>query len=60
MGFSRRPIPKEIPVDAATIVPTPTNEPVHDYAPGSPERARLESKLAELAATPQPPAARRA
>ncbi|SDS84016.1 delta-1-pyrroline-5-carboxylate dehydrogenase [Friedmanniella luteola] len=40
-------------MDAATVVPVPTNEPVHDYAPGSPERARLEARLAELAATPQ-------
>ena len=39
-------------MDAATVVPVPTNEPVHDYAPGSPERARLEAKLAELAANP--------
>ncbi|WP_375432276.1 L-glutamate gamma-semialdehyde dehydrogenase [uncultured Friedmanniella sp.] len=39
-------------MDAVTLVPAPTNEPVHDYAPGSPERARLESELAELASTP--------
>ena len=28
--------------------PTPTNEPVKDYAPGSPERAELQKRLAEL------------
>jgi 1-pyrroline-5-carboxylate dehydrogenase len=36
-------------VDAVTQVPTPVNEPVLRYAPGSPERAQLEAKLAELA-----------
>ncbi|MEU6485583.1 L-glutamate gamma-semialdehyde dehydrogenase [Streptomyces sp. NPDC046887] len=36
-------------MDAVTQVPTPVNEPVHGYAPGSPERARLEAKLRELA-----------
>jgi 1-pyrroline-5-carboxylate dehydrogenase len=36
-------------MDAVTRVPTPVNEPVHGYAPGSPERARLEEKLKELA-----------
>ena len=30
-------------------VPTPLNEPVQGYAPGSPERARLQSRLGELA-----------
>ncbi|GAA1852021.1 L-glutamate gamma-semialdehyde dehydrogenase [Microlunatus capsulatus] len=39
-------------MDAATVVPAPTNEPVHDYAPGSPERARLETQLARLAGEP--------
>ena len=39
-------------MDAITVVPAPANEPVHDYAPGSPERARLQTKLAELAANP--------
>lgn len=29
-------------------VPTPSNEPVYSYAPGSPERAKLEATLAEL------------
>jgi 1-pyrroline-5-carboxylate dehydrogenase len=39
-------------VDAVTQVPAPRNEPVRDYAPGSPERAALEQRLAELAAAP--------
>ncbi|MEV8343438.1 L-glutamate gamma-semialdehyde dehydrogenase [Streptomyces niveus] len=39
-------------MDAVTQVPTPVNEPVHGYAPGSPERARLEAKLKELADHP--------
>ncbi|MDI2125789.1 L-glutamate gamma-semialdehyde dehydrogenase [Yinghuangia seranimata] len=39
-------------MDAVSNVPTPVNEPVHSYAPGSPERARLESALKELAANP--------
>jgi 1-pyrroline-5-carboxylate dehydrogenase len=33
---------------AITDVPVPTNEPVHEYAPGSPERARLVAELASL------------
>ncbi|MFI9330768.1 L-glutamate gamma-semialdehyde dehydrogenase [Kitasatospora sp. NPDC052868] len=37
-------------MDAVTQVPDPGNEPVHDYAPGSPERARLVRRLDELAA----------
>ena len=28
--------------------PPPVNEPVKDYAPGSPERAELQKRLAEL------------
>jgi len=36
-----------------TQVPAPYNEPVHTYAPGSPERARLEAKLKELADNPR-------
>lgn len=32
-------------MDAVTHVPEPVNEPVHTYAPGSPERARLEAEL---------------
>jgi 1-pyrroline-5-carboxylate dehydrogenase len=39
-------------MDAVTQVPVPVNEPVHTYAPGSPERARLEARLRELAAGP--------
>ncbi|MEU7132557.1 L-glutamate gamma-semialdehyde dehydrogenase [Streptomyces sp. NPDC046261] len=39
-------------MDAVTQVPAPVNEPVHSYAPGSAERARLEAKLKELAANP--------
>ncbi|PKW27148.1 L-glutamate gamma-semialdehyde dehydrogenase [Phycicoccus duodecadis] len=35
-------------MDAVTHVPTPVNETVLDYAPGSPERASLEVALAEL------------
>jgi 1-pyrroline-5-carboxylate dehydrogenase len=37
-------------MDAVTNVPTPANEPVRGYAPGSAERARLEARLAELTA----------
>jgi 1-pyrroline-5-carboxylate dehydrogenase len=36
-------------MDAAARVPAPVNEPVHDYAPGSPEREALERRLAEFA-----------
>ncbi|GGO97384.1 L-glutamate gamma-semialdehyde dehydrogenase [Wenjunlia tyrosinilytica] len=39
-------------MDAVTQVPAPINEPVHTYAPGTPERARLETKLKELASNP--------
>ncbi|AXG80487.1 L-glutamate gamma-semialdehyde dehydrogenase [Streptomyces paludis] len=39
-------------MDAVTQVPAPVNEPVHGYAPGSAERARLEVKLKELAENP--------
>jgi 1-pyrroline-5-carboxylate dehydrogenase len=35
-------------MDAVTTVPTPTNEPVRGYAPGSPERQSLGRRLAEL------------
>jgi len=38
-------------MDAVTHVPAPTNEPVLDYAPGSPERAALEVALAQLGAS---------
>ncbi|MGW6917942.1 L-glutamate gamma-semialdehyde dehydrogenase [Kitasatospora sp. NPDC054939] len=37
-------------MDAVTQVPTPSNEPVLSYAPGSPERIRLVRRLDELAA----------
>src|SRR6185312_264405 len=33
-------------------VPPPVNEPVHDYAPHSPERSRLAAELAALADHP--------
>jgi len=36
-------------MDAVSRVPFPANEPVRQYAPGSPERAALESKIKELA-----------
>ena len=39
-------------MDAITQVPTPANEPVHDYAPKSPERSRLRTELAALADHP--------
>ena len=39
-------------MDGIVDVPTPLNEPVLDYAPGSTERAALEVALAEIAATP--------
>jgi len=39
-------------VDAVTAVPLPSNEPIRTYAPGSAERASLESAVKELAATP--------
>ncbi len=38
-------------MDAVTHVPTPINETVLDYAPGSPERAAIEVALVELAST---------
>jgi 1-pyrroline-5-carboxylate dehydrogenase len=40
-------------MDAVTHVPAPANEPVLDYAPGSPERARLEAALVELQSAPR-------
>ncbi|BCI86394.1 hypothetical protein NIIDMKKI_16000 [Mycobacterium kansasii] len=39
-------------MDAITQVPVPVNEPVHDYAPKSPERARLRTELALLSDHP--------
>jgi 1-pyrroline-5-carboxylate dehydrogenase len=38
-------------MDAVTQVPEPVNEPVLDYAPGSPERASLEVALVQLASS---------
>jgi len=35
-------------MDAITTTPLPYNEPVRDYAPGSPERASLTAALAEI------------
>ncbi len=37
-------------LDATTVVPTPVNEPIRQYAPGSSERSSLEARLKELAA----------
>ncbi|NUT99400.1 MAG: aldehyde dehydrogenase family protein, partial [Saccharothrix sp.] len=39
-------------MDAVTRVPVPANEPVLSYAPGTPERAQLQAKVAELAKEP--------
>ncbi|QFZ17137.1 L-glutamate gamma-semialdehyde dehydrogenase [Saccharothrix syringae] len=39
-------------MDAVTAVPAPVNEPVLSYAPGTPERARLQAELVELAKEP--------
>jgi 1-pyrroline-5-carboxylate dehydrogenase len=36
-------------MDSVTNVPFPGNEPIRGYAPGSPERTALESKIKELA-----------
>jgi len=36
-------------IDAVTNVPVPLNEPIRHYAPGSPDRAALESRIKELA-----------
>ena len=40
-------------MDAVTKVPVPVNEPIKGYAPGSPERAELESTLKRLASEPR-------
>ncbi|GGM80081.1 1-pyrroline-5-carboxylate dehydrogenase [Longimycelium tulufanense] len=37
-------------MDAVTSVPSPANEPVHSYAPGTPERESLQKRIAELEA----------
>ncbi|SNS37309.1 L-glutamate gamma-semialdehyde dehydrogenase [Rhodococcoides kyotonense] len=39
-------------MDAVTSVPTPSNEPVNSYAPGSAERLRLRTQLDALQAAP--------
>ena len=39
-------------MDAITTTPQPVNEPVGSFAPGSPERVRLQAKLAELGSNP--------
>ncbi|TGD85681.1 L-glutamate gamma-semialdehyde dehydrogenase [Mycolicibacterium sp. CH28] len=39
-------------MDARTDVPVPANEPIHDYAPHSAERARLTAALHDLADNP--------
>lgn len=39
-------------MDAITEVPVPTNEPVQNYAPNSPERRRLHAELTALAENP--------
>lgn len=39
-------------MDAIATTPTPVNEPVGSFAPGTPERRRLQAALAELAASP--------
>jgi len=39
-------------MDAITQVPLSVNEPIHDYAPHSPERGRLRAALASLADNP--------
>ncbi|MGK2881777.1 MAG: L-glutamate gamma-semialdehyde dehydrogenase [Mycobacterium sp.] len=39
-------------MDAITDVPLPANEPVHDFAPDSPERTRLADALRQLSAEP--------
>src|SRR5580704_4246871 len=39
-------------MDAVSTVPQPSNEPVRPYSPGSPERAAVEAKIKELAASP--------
>jgi 1-pyrroline-5-carboxylate dehydrogenase len=36
--------------DAITEVPAPANEPVHSFAPGSPERSAIEARLKQQAA----------
>src|SRR4029077_7300938 len=40
-------LPRLSSMDAVTSTPLPRNEPIRDYAPGSPERASLQAALAE-------------
>ena len=40
-------------MDAVTQVPAPVNEPVRQYAPGTPERAELEQTLKRMASEPR-------
>src|SRR6185503_4376313 len=39
---------EECHMDAQLAVPVPRNEPVRDYRPGSPGRASLEARIADL------------
>lgn len=39
-------------INGITDVPLPTNEPIHEYAPGSPERTRLTTALSDLTGAP--------
>jgi 1-pyrroline-5-carboxylate dehydrogenase len=52
MGSPHLNISGEILMDAVSNVPPPVNEPVRAYAPGSAERAAVEAKVKELAASP--------
>ena len=42
-------MPDVAAVSAVRRVPTPVNEPVKQYAPGSPERAELKARLDSMA-----------
>ncbi|MBF9072494.1 L-glutamate gamma-semialdehyde dehydrogenase [Streptacidiphilus fuscans] len=53
--YANSPLAGHSGFDGITRVPAPLNEPVHGYAPGSPERARLVAKLDELAAATDTP-----
>jgi 1-pyrroline-5-carboxylate dehydrogenase len=41
-----------VAITGISEVPPPLNEPIHEYAPGSPERARLTAALDDLAGAP--------
>src|SRR5688572_15824447 len=41
-------VPGLVPFNGIRRVPTPVNEPVRSYAPGSPERASLKARLASM------------